>query len=328
MWGRNFIVRPLLLCGLVLGAGVITACGSTPNNLTPGKPPLSTPTPVGIETPPGNSIYMGAYVAPGPGGIPTLEAVVGRKFAVNMHYYKWVSLFPGLQEAADFANGRMSVDSWDCGIPNAQIVAGAADPLIITRALALKSFGHPVFVRFMWDMNLPYTQTARQACYDPATDNPDGTFSATQYVAAWLHIRQIFAANNVTNVIWVWNVSAPGADPKAYYPGNAAVDWIGADTFDLTGDDFPTTFAPAYPLLSPYGKPVMIAETGASSSSQPTFFASVVPALKTQFPLVKAFLYFDAVNPIARWTIQPNSQGQAAFTALAADPYLAAFGTL
>ncbi|MDQ2865155.1 MAG: hypothetical protein M3R51_02905 [Candidatus Eremiobacteraeota bacterium] len=310
-------------------ACALSACGGTPNDVAPTKGPLPTPTPVGIETPGAGAIYLGAYVPPGPGGISTLEAAIGRKLALDMHYYPWISLFPGLQESADFANGRLSVESWDCGIPNAQVAAGAADPLIATRALALKSFGHPIFLRYMWDMNLPATALNRQACYDPATDNPDGSFSATQYVAAWNHMRQIFAQNNVTNVIWVWSVSAPGPSASAYYPGDSQVDWIGSDTYDTGGTDFPTMFSPAYQVVSPFGKPVLIGETGASKGTQPPFFASVVPALTSQFPLVKGFIYHDAPNMGTNWSIiLPTSSGQAAFAALAADPYLSAFGTL
>ncbi len=312
-----------------LFALVLAGCGEG----QPGTPaPVVTPTPVGAQTPGTGSIYFGAYVDPGNGSIKTLETLIERPVALNMHYYSWNTLFPHFNETGDLENGRYSVDSWDCGMSDAQIASGAADGLITTRATAIKAFGHAVFMRWFWDMNLPsstifaYSKQPRTACYDPATDNSDGTFSAKEFVAAWTHVRQIFAQVGATNVIWVWDVSAAGSNPSAYYPGDSEVDWVGVDAFDTQGVDFPTFFSPIYGTLTHFNKPILIGETGTLSFGQATFLGSVASALQSNFPAVKGFMYYDGVSNGSNWSLNPGP-GSTAFVRLAQDPYMAAMGS-
>jgi len=260
------------------------------------------------------------------GGIGSLESQIGRPLAIDMHYYGWLSLFPGLQESSDLANRRLSVDSWDCSPSNAQVASGSQDPLIVTRAQAIKNFGHPVFVRYLWDMNLSPGTTKRSVCYDPATDNSDGSFSGPQFVAAWQHIRTIFTQQQVTNAIWVWSISSQGGDPRPYYPGDASVDWVSVDAYNAAGGDFASTFSGSYGAVVGYKKPVMISETGAVSVIQPAFFTGAAAKLQSQFPAVKAILYYDGDVQGFHWVL--SGSGLTAFSNFAADPYVAAFGTL
>lgn len=305
---------------------LLSGCGENP--VRNAAAPLPSPTAVGLQTPT-TGVYLGAYVSSTSGGLPPLEQKIGRTLALDAHYYTWVSDFPKLPENADVENGRYPVESWDCGIPNAQLASGAADPLIVTRAQAFRAFGHPFFMRFFWDENLtsssalPYSAAARSACYDPATDNPDGTFSAKEFVAAWIHVRSIFAAQGVTNAIWVWSFRSAQTgvvDPSAYYPGASQVDWIGVDTYPEGGVDFPTLFDPIYTFASQYGKPIMISETGALPYSQSAYLGGVSADLQKNTG-VKAFMYFD----FSTWALQPA--GSKAFTTLSQDPYMQALGT-
>jgi hypothetical protein len=315
------------ICAAAAAAFValLTACGESPTVSPP--PPLPTPTPVGLQTPQTSGIYLGAYVPQTAGGIGTLEKSIGRKFALDMHYYGWVGNFPHLSEVADIENGRFSVDSWDCGLSDAQLASGAADMLITTRAQSLKAYGHPVFLRFFWDMNLPsstvmpYSGDSRSSCYDPSTDNADGTFSAAQFVAAWNHVRRIFAQQGATNVIWVWNVAASGANPSAYYPGDAQVDWIGIDAYEDQNASFQTLFAPSYAFAATYKKPILVAETGTSAGNQQNFLTGLPSVLQSQFPLVAGFMYFDGGS----FTLFPS--GITALTADGQNPYMNGFGT-
>jgi hypothetical protein len=315
-----------LATAVALTLASFCACGEG----TAGPPtaaPFATPTPVGIETPASGSIYLGAYVAlNSPAGfIPALEQQIGRKFAMNVHYYDWASLFPGPAESGDLVNGRLPLDSWDCEFSDADIVSGAEDPLIIARAQAIKNFGHPVFLRYMWDMNLPAASLNRTQCYDPTTDNADTTFSATEYVAAWQHIRAIFAAQNVTNVVWVWNVSSAGVNPAPYYPGSSQVDWIGIDAFDTTGNGFASTVGTTYAQLASYGKPILVL-AAESQPEQVSQFQGAVSLLKTQFPQIDAFLYYDGNSGNYFWAL--NQAGTAAFQSMASNPYFSAYGSL
>ena len=318
MFTRRALAVAALLC-----AAALAGCGEgSSSSTTGGRPPLPTPTPVGLETPPPGTAYLGAYSA---GGVAGLENAIGRKLALDMHYYTWAGLFPSFQETGDLSNGRTSVDSWDCQPSNAQIAAGNDDQLIVTRAQAIKTYGHPIFLRYMWDANLPPAGLGRSQCYDKATDNADGTFSGAEYVAAWQHIRKIFAQQGVTNVIWVWSFSSAGVNPAPYYPGASQVDWVGIDAYDTTGSDFATTLSAPYAQAAAFGKPILISETGASQLIQPSYLSGVVPALQSQFPMVKGFMYYSASAGSFVWTL--NSAGIAAFATLGADPYFNAFTT-
>lgn len=315
-------------------AFLLAACGeqSPYASTSGGGNPIPTPTPVGLQTPAAGSIYLGAYVAPENGTIKTLESIMGRPVALDMHYLSWGALFPHFDEPADLANGRYPVDSWDCGMSDAQIASGAADMLIQTRAQAIKAFGHTIFLRWFWDMNLPsstefaYSGQTRSACYDKATDNPDGTFSAHEFIAAWIHVRQIFAQENVTNVVWVWDFAAAGSNPAAYYPGSQWVDWVGVDAFDSSGVSFPAMFGPLYPTLTQFNKPILIGETGTTGANQVSYLGGVSSALQSNFAMVKGFMYFDGTSYGSNWTLNPGP-GSTEFARLSQTPYMKAMGS-
>jgi hypothetical protein len=281
-----------------------------------------------------NPIYLGAWVNPSgvPGGsspavVADFENSIGRKLALALHYYGWSDTFPTSAEADDLANGRIPVISWNCGIPNAQVASGGGDSVIGKRADAIKAYGSTVFLRYMWEMNLPSNPGYRAQCYDAATDNANGQFSPTQYIAAWQHIRQVFAAHGVTNVIWLWNPSgnvANGPNAPLYYPGDSQVDWVGIDAYPTKGQTFAATFQSSYTLLAPLNKPMMIGETGGgpadSSDAQVSYLQSAVPTLRSQFPAIKAFMYFDANGTNYDWRL--TTAGLAAFKSMAQDPYM------
>ncbi len=314
------LVASLALGGCGEGGGL----SSTPG----GNVPLATPTPVGIQTPAAGTAYLGTYVALNSVSqtIYNLEKTINRRFAMDVHYVDWVSLFPNAAESGDLANGRLPLDSWDCGASDADIVSGAEDPLIVTRAQAIKAFGHPVFLRFMYDMNTGSSTTYRAQCYDPATDNSDGTFSATEFIAAWDHIRTVFAQQGVNNVVWVWNVSSTGVDPTQYYPGASEVDWIGIDAFDTTGTGLTGSLSASYAKLASYGKPILV-ETGESTPSQPAFFQTAASTLQSTFPDVKALLYDDGNTGTVFFAIN-TAASTSALTTMGASPFFSAFGSL
>jgi hypothetical protein len=323
--------RAWLLVGAMATGAAFAGCGETPVGLTQpsasATPTGFAPTPVGLETPAAGSIYLGAYVSPSPnGGVASLEKQIKRKVALDMHYYSWAGLFPSTNEDTDIANRRIPVESWDCGPSNAAVASGADDPLIQTRAQAIKNFGHPVFLRYMWDPNLPATALNRAQCFDPSTDNSDGTFSASEYVAAWEHIREIFKTEGVTNIVWVWDVAALGADPRAYYPGSTEVDWVGVDAYDTAGAGFTATLSPIYALVAPFAKPILVAETGETASDQQAFFTDAPPVLQDEFPMIDGLMYYDGSNAFGNWSLSP--EGAAAFAGLAAAPYFSAYGSL
>lgn len=314
---------------LLLGASLLLGgCGEGTATLA-SKPPLPTPTPVGALTPSPGSVYLGIYSTT---GVFNFEHdTLNRTFAMDTHYYTWAGLFPGFQEDQDISNARLVLDSWDCGPSNAQIASGAEDGLLITRAQAIRAFGHPVFLNYMWDMNVPDDQTvspvqsSRTGCHD-SRDEANGVFSPAEYVAAYNHIHHLFAQQHVNNVVWVWSVSATGSNPAAYYPGGGNVDWVGIDAFDTEAQpDLAPTMSAMYSEVSGYGKPILLL-AGAASGLQQGYFASVVPELQTKFPMVSAYVYYDSKLGLDNWSF--GADGLSEFIVMAHDPYLSGYPNL
>jgi hypothetical protein len=274
-------------------------------------------------------MYLGAFANPSHvdpvpiGALASLEAQIGRKVALTQHYYGFYDDFPGPYEADDLANGRIPIESWNCQVSNAEIAAGHQDATIRKRADALKAYRKPIFLRYMWEMNIPAKPSFRQGCYDPATDAPNGVFSAPQYIAAWIHIRQIFAVVGATNVVWLWNPDGRN-NPLPYYPGASQVDWVGFDLYDDADLSFADLYRQIYGWLTPLGKPILVGETGADPAIQPAFFSSAVNTLQTQYPLIRGYVYFDAPGPAKNWVL--GGAGLEAFKRMAADPYFSANG--
>jgi hypothetical protein len=89
----------------------------------------------------------------------------------------------------------------------------------------------------------------------------DPTLSVGDFVAAWRRTVDIFRAEGVTNVSWVWNpIQAPMAqDYTPFYPGDDYVDWAGADMYD---DQPPASIEAPYQFAVLHGKPFFLGEWG------------------------------------------------------------------
>jgi len=283
----------------------------------------------GRLVPPPGSTYLGGYVNPAGGGstpeqTAALEAQIGRPLAYNMHFYGWTNPFPGVPEADDVAHGRIPLIAWNCGDSDARVAAGDDDAKIIRRAKAIKAFGAPIIVRWFWEMNLDDTNNApRTQCYDPATDLPAGYFAPGPYLAAWAHIRAVFARQGVTNVVWLWCVANAHGGPGQYYPGDAAVDWVGMDDYDTNDVSLHDTFFILAEELSQFQeKPFMITETGAHAANQVAFATGADSELQSAFPWVRGVGYLDSTGDFQTWTL--STAGLSAFKTFAQSPYMSA----
>jgi hypothetical protein len=305
-------------------------------------------------TPPPGTIYLGAYVANNKDETPpeqisdtaAFETTIGRKLAMNLHYHLWTDTLVGVGEQDDISNGRIPFVSWSCveadqtGVNDTDIAAGMYDAAIAKRAAAVAAVApNTIFLRYKWEMNLVYNQ----GCAGP-NDKPDKYgkvhYSPTDYIAAWEHIRSVFAANGATNVVWVWNPSGNGDPPDLYYPGDSQVDWVDFDWYDT----FDLYFEPiytysynhtkdretwTYPYFSKHhaNKPLMIGETGAEPVWQANYFrgesptyARAVTALQKSFPNIAAYVYWNSSGGRGDFRIVPPGLGL--FKKFANDPYL------
>ena len=104
-----------------------------------------------------------------------------------------------------------------------------------------------------------------------------------EFIAAWKHVRAIFAQQHVRNVAWVWCPTAkgfvPGGNAAAYYPGNDEVDWVCADAYPGFGPyrSFADTVQPFLSWASHHPKPVMIGEYGVPGELRAAATRTVAP---------------------------------------------------
>jgi beta-mannanase len=126
--------------------------------------------------------------------------------------------------------------------------------------------------------------------------------SSTDYIAAWKHIRQVFAEQHVSNVAWVWCPTARGFtanNAAAYYPGNDEVDWVCADVYPGPGPQrsFADVVQPFLDWAAQHPKPIMIGEFGVPQSYGPQARAQWLAAAEqtvVSHRQIKALVYFDS----------------------------------
>lgn len=244
--------------------------------------------------PPASGAYFGAWVKP-----PTLdqearyaavaarERELGRRFDIVNTYRTWHEDFPKESDRRFMDGGRLMMLSWN-GTDTKEIASGAHDRVIEQRARAIKNLGKPLFLRWQWEMERP---NIRHRIHSPA-----------DYIAAWKHIRRIFAAEGVTNAAWVWCPTAKGFGPDRagdFYPGDDQVDWICVDAYPGLQYDYRDLVDVLKPFLAWAAghpdKPIMIGEYGVPRSygeRRAEWLEKAATVLRN--PRIKAVLYFDS----------------------------------
>jgi hypothetical protein len=196
--------------------------------------------------------------------------------------------------------GAIPVFSW---APNSaprldrQIANGSQDAYITQWAQAAKAWGHPLFLRFAWEMN------GRWFPWGIGSNGINNT--PADYVAMWRHVHDIFARVGATNVTWVWctNWTAPPYTYRpvsALYPGNAYVNWTCLDGYnaDQPWLSFARLYGSSYLTLvrsvAP-AKPVMLGEVSSTEAggSKAAWIRNMFGELPVYFPKVRALVWFE-----------------------------------
>jgi hypothetical protein len=316
----------LLVAVAPRGATAQAATGGIPSDTTTTTtttvPPVSGPPAV-----PTTGAYLGAFAAPHQSEsqaqsdirqelsqIGNFDGVLGRPLGIVHVYQNWRSPVRDSSLAAFASTGATPIVDWTC-TSDASIINGSQDSLITNYAGSLKSYGQPIFLRWFWEMNLVGL---------PRTSSCLGTLGSAGYVQAFQHIVSIFRQVGATNVAFVWCPSISGSTfGSAYYPGDQFVDWIGWDGYDRKQDPtiLQSQFLPFYNHWLPNGKPMMIGETGATID-QATYVANLAATIPSQFPGVKAVIYYDSMST-SDWTLvdAPGNLGLSQFIAMGQLPY-------
>jgi beta-mannanase len=262
----------------------------------------------------------------GAGTIAATEATLGRKVAIHLTYYAWNDDWTRGNTASDLAANRIPLVNWEPQTPNLDdIVAGTYDAMLHSRAVSAKALVKPFFLDWGAEMN---------GSWSPWSGANYGN-TTSKYVAAYKHIHDIFTSDGATNVVWAWCPNVED-DPHVawnlamnYYPGDGYVDWTCVDGYNwgtTNGNGWQTfakVFAGIYPLLAAKGKPILIGETASTElgGNKAEWIAAIVPALKSTFPLIRAFAWFD-VNKETDWRFESSTASRDAFILMAKDPYL------
>ena len=164
---------------------------------------------------PGTGVYVGAWVNPSPGHseisqLPGFVASVGKTPAILSLYTAWTKPAPiaHMQKLVD--EGSIPLLSWGC-TSTAAVNTGSDDQLITAYATSLRSFAHPVLLRWFWEMNLNV----------PKDVNCLGSGGPADFVSAWIRIWNIFHQVGATNVSFVWNPGVTGGLTRMapFFPG-------------------------------------------------------------------------------------------------------------
>jgi beta-mannanase len=257
-------------------------------------------------------------------GSSSLESGIGRRLNLVQVYYAWGASFPGQTEQGILAQGQTPLISWN-GTDTASIVSGSQDGLIRQRAAGVAGLGQTVLLRWFWEMD--------------GKKKAGWAGSPASFIAAWQHIHDLFAQVGVRNAEWVWCPTAYGVQKgvaQAFYPGDQYVEWMCADGYNKapgpTMSGFPTqsekprSFADIYSAwyawAMPHRKPLIVGEFGCqvqAPGGRPAWLNAAHTALKSQFPGIKAVVYFDAVDNTSGydWRLDGDSASLQAFQAMA-----------
>jgi hypothetical protein len=341
-----------------------TPIGSTPPPAAAGGSPLApAPAPVGPPTPvlPADgslpALYWGASIgsqltgvqAPWDmGAVTEFEQIAGKKVSL-VNFFSPFANCPPSGGACSFykfptepmesirAYGAIPVFSWSSqSIPSSKeepnfqlsdVIAGTYDPYIREFAEAAKTWDHPFFMRFDWEMN---------GSWFPWSEGVNGNQSG-EFIAAWRHVHDIFAAVGADNVTWVW---CPNVDPDntlldlaGQYPGDAYVDWTGLDGYNWGlnpanpdrwrnfNELYSATYQRIVDTIAP-DKPMLIGEMGSTEQggSKAAWIEEALSAIPTYYSQIRGMLWFDTYDDGMDWPIETSASSASAFASAIQSP--------
>jgi hypothetical protein len=237
-----------------------------------------------------------------------LEELVGRRIPTIVIFRDFKSPFPveDAREARLRAKTlQITWEPWHFSNPDAiklkNIVAGKHDKYIDSWALAAKSFGNELWIRWGHEFNgnwYPWSISSNNK-------------NAKLYVAAFRHVRSRFDKVGAQNVRWVWCYNAenvPNAswnDPVRAYPGDNYVDMIAIDGYNFGAtlshsrwQSFAEVFGAPYDKAVSHWprKPLIVGETGCATTGgdKADWIRGMDRALKTRFKKFQGVVWFEA----------------------------------
>lgn len=247
------------------------------------------------------------------GQLDGIEAQLNRHSAIVHWYAQWGNQ-SGVFNPTELnmlnavgGHGSLSLITWEPWVgppattnpyPLKAIAAGQFDSYIDSWAAGLKAFGHPVMLRWGPEM---------QGNWLPWGAAINGN-TASDYIAAYRHLHDRFVLSGTHNVQWVFG---PDGDPNGgfpalgnFYPGDAYVDWLGTDIYNVGTTQEYGTWQPmrvrlqlSYSRLTALNanKPVVLVEFGTveQGGSKAAWVQQAAIDLPRLFPRVRAVVWFS-----------------------------------
>ena len=187
------------------------------------------------------------------------------------------------------------------------ILNGSQDAYLTAWGEAAAAWGHPFFVRLMWEFTGSWT--------DGIYPFGDGNTGAAEFVEAWQHVVNVVRAAGATNINWVWcpaNVGDSVATLQSLYPGNNYVDWVATDIYATEGQTFsqtPQTEIDNIHTVAP-DKPMMLAESGdlwTESDSAAWWNDLLTNALPNEYPYISAVVVWQDPTDSPGYTVTDST---------------------
>jgi hypothetical protein len=303
-----------------------TATSATTTTVTTAPPPQAGGNPRSAPLAPATGALFGVHfqvdnsapAADQQSAILGFESALGRTMAIDHHYEPWGDVFPTWRDTFDLAGGRIPMISWG-KVLTTDVTAGRYDTYIADRADGVRDLTKPVFIRWLWEMD-----GKAKASY---------VVSPSDYIAAWKHIRAIFAAHGATNAVWVWcpNASAfDSGEAQQYYPGDDQVDWVCADGYNWYPDagrtyqSFEEKFTAFNDWAVSKGKPAMAGEYASQqmeTGRRAQWINDARNALETRLTGILAVNWFHALTTDHDWRLTPEPDAFEAFRQMGFDPF-------
>jgi len=200
------------------------------------------------------------------------------------------------------------------------VIAGTYDSYIREFAAAARSWGHPFFLRFNWEMN---------GRWFPWSEGVNGNRPG-EYVAAWRHVHDIFAAVGASNATWVWcpNIDPDGifGDLASQYPGDAYVDWTCLDGYNWGTNPakpdrwrsfdqlYGSTYRKIVDTIAP-SKPMLVGEVSSTEygGSKAAWISDALATLPANYPKIRGLLWFEKYDSNMDWPIESSASATGAF---------------
>lgn len=259
----------------------------------------------------GSQIYFGAYVGPSHIGDLSRLAAFESDVDKGVSIWNWFQLWNRADDSenvAEFdvslmdqarAHGAIPMVSWAPERGNANfpydnltsILDGSQDAYLISWGQAAAAWGHPFFVRLMWE----FTGSWTYGIYPFG----DGNSGAAEFVAAWQYVVDKVRAAGATNISWVWCPAITGDSEgvlRSLYPGDSYVDWISTDVYLNSHQGFDQTVNPIIGYMHDIAptKPLMLAEVGYSGADSAVWWSNFLTnVLPNDAPYVSAVIVWQ-----------------------------------